>query len=301
MSLMLRQELEQGLTLKAFHFPSTLFKYRSLNDYTLESIEYKSLWLASTNSLNDPFECLLLLDNDECLRLLFLDKNFTNIFEQKFGLEISQQELSHIIESQKPYETYFQICKNKGINLNITAEQQIETIQKRWREIVEETKDNVRICSFSEKKDSLLMWSHYAHHHQGICVEYDFSEDAANRAFLQPVYYDNKLFKLKTMEDLTGISHLIASIVKSKDWEYEDEWRLTISQSLNGKTEKVNSPTPKAIYLGPRYSLNNEYKRLQLKRICEENKIPMFQMKIHSTEYKVVIDYQSGGKPPERP
>ena len=30
-----------------------------------------------------------------------------------------------------------------------------------------------KICSFSAAKEIILMWSDYANHHKGFCVEYD--------------------------------------------------------------------------------------------------------------------------------
>lgn len=291
MDFMLSNDLENGLALKNKNFPTSFFKYRTLNDYTLESIEYNSLWLAAINSLNDPYECLLLLDNDESLRAFFSDKNFSKNFKDMFGLEISESDIKEIIESEKPYEAYVSFCTIEGIALNVSPPKQIELIQKRWDEIVESGKENIRICSFSERNDSLLMWSHYANQHQGICVEYDFLDDNEFRAFLQPVFYDDKLFKLKTMDHVTGLSQLIGSLVKSKDWEYENEWRLTLLQTVT-KKEKIQSSNPKAIYLGPRFKLNNNYKILQLQRICGQHNIPVFQMKIHPTEYKVIVDHE---------
>ena len=32
-------------------------------------------------------------------------------------------------------------------------------------------RENTWICSLSKIKDSLLMWSHYANNHKGVCVE----------------------------------------------------------------------------------------------------------------------------------
>ena len=288
---MLVGDFENGIKLRDIYFPNSHFKYRPLDEYTLESIEYNTLWLAAIDSLNDPFECLLLLDNDECLRLHFSDKRFAKGFYDKFGVEITEKDLDKITKSNKPYEAYTKFCNDNGITLYITVEQQIELVQKRWREIVESEKQKLRICSFSERNDSLLMWSHYAEQHKGVCVEYDFSDDE-NRTFLSPVHYDDKLFKVQTMDDLTTLSHIRASLTKSKDWAYENEWRLTAIQNQKELKNKTNTPNPKAIYLGPRYKLNNEYKKKQLLRICTQKNIPVYQMKIHPTEYKVVVDYK---------
>jgi hypothetical protein len=288
MDFMLARDFESGLQLKMDHFPERLFKYRPLNDYTLESLEYNSLWLAEIDSLNDPFECLLLLDNNESLRRFFSDKNFSKKFKDKFNAEISNAEINTIVKSEEPYKTYSNICDSKNIILDIDEEKQKSLIQNRWEEIIKDSKKNIRICSFSERNDSLLMWSHYANQHMGICVEYDFEGAHDIRAFLQPAFYSDKLFIIKTMEDLNVINHLIASLTKSKDWEYEEEWRLTVPPDGNAVPVTIEVPVPKAIYLGPRFDLNVEYKKKQFLRICKSQNIPIFQMKIHPTEYKLI-------------
>lgn len=71
-------------------------------------------------------------------------------------------------------------------------------------------------------------------------MEYDFIDDNEIRAFYNPCFYDDKLFKLKTMDHVTGLSQLIGSLVKSKDWEYENKWCLTLLQT-DSKIEKKES------------------------------------------------------------
>ena len=108
--------------------------------------------------------------------------------------------------------------------------------------------DIAYLKSFSEEKDNLLMWAHYADNYCGMCVEYDFSKlSEAALYHLFPVYYSNKrftkqdlnytisnLYWLKIAQEegnspdetfwLKDIMYLF--LVKPKCWEYEKEWRL---------------------------------------------------------------------------
>jgi hypothetical protein len=85
------------------------------------------------------------------------------------------------------------------------------------------------VCCFTTKVDSTLMWSHYADHHHGICLEFGTDNDVVCAA-LKVEYCDEYPF-LDLSDD--GAEHnLLPLISKSSDWAYEDEYRL-IAQEQN--------------------------------------------------------------------
>ena len=43
------------------------------------------------------------------------------------------------------------------------------------------------VCALGERADSILMWSHYADEHAGICIEFDTEAHAAAFPGLSPV------------------------------------------------------------------------------------------------------------------
>jgi hypothetical protein len=79
-----------------------------------------------------------------------------------------------------------------------------------------------------------------------------------------------------------------ACLIKSKNWEYEQEWRLTIFKQKDQFPQKLLAPIPKAIYLGTRFSLNDEKLKEDLIRISLQNKIPLFQMVKDPQEFKLI-------------
>ncbi|HVO75515.1 MAG TPA: DUF2971 domain-containing protein [Ignavibacteriaceae bacterium] len=88
------------------------------------------------------------------------------------------------------------------------------------------------VCCFSETNLSILMWSHYADNHKGVCIEFEFPENSPEKFDLSKVNYCNEFPKF-TIEDYrhllkekiqNQIKQLIT--VKAKEWEYEKEWRL---------------------------------------------------------------------------
>ncbi|AVQ40483.1 hypothetical protein C7M56_18075 [Clostridium botulinum] len=106
------------------------------------------------------------------------------------------------------------------------------------------------ICSLSEVKDSLLMWSHYTNSHSGFCIEYDFTQINNVCSELHPVFYDNKIiditqyYKYKN-QDLFKV----AILNKSTEWSYENEWRIVEYNSIS-EGVSINVPKPIALYFG---------------------------------------------------
>ena len=291
-SYMCAKDYEAAFKLKDSYLPNSLYKYRPLNEFTLENIEGDTAWLADLNTLNDPYESISLFDYENSIRSFFKSIHFLDGFKSKFGITISSKELESIINSKNPYNAYSDFCNSKGLKLNSTPFEQSNIIQEKWEKVREETRNLIRIFSLSEEKNSLLMWSHYSSQHQGICIEYNYSNFDAYRAFLHPVNYTNELFKLKSIDELNPINLLMAAICKSSEWEYEKEWRIVALPNHQINNNCIEAPIPKAIYLGTRFNLNSSFKQKQLLRIAKSKNIPVFQMKIHPHEYKIIEDFK---------
>ena len=285
---MIAEKFDDAIDLKLAHFPKSFFKYRHLTERTIDLIENNYLWLAEINSLNDPFECSIQFDNDACLRKYYGSPDFHNFFRNLTGHFLTNQDIKKLTNSQKPYSEYIKICHNKRIPLNQSPEEQLIKVQKRWTEIVDETNKNLRICSFSLNKSSLLLWSHYSDEHKGLCIEYNFFDDDSLRAFMQPVTYRDKIHKIDIFEEYTTMQMIGSSLIKSRDWEYEQEWRLTIFKQKDNFSQKKVIPKPTAIYLGTRFNVNDEKLKHKLHKIANNSNIPVYQMQKHPNEFKLI-------------
>lgn len=90
----------------------------------------------------------------------------------------------------------------------------------------------VGVWCLTPHPDRMLMWSHYADQHRGVCVGFDTEvlarctpvNDCGHLAFLpvRPVEYK---------EDRPGADDLDAIFVKSSEWKYEDEYRIVSHRS----------------------------------------------------------------------
>lgn len=110
--------------------------------------------------------------------------------------------------------------------------------------IVQDYKNKIKACSFSQTKREYLLWTHCAKNHQGFCIEFEFDNIVTvseiknvnkiildnNDIYIFPIQYEgpyqvtvdinrpDKKFSLSETIDI--VSH------KYKYWNYEKEYRM---------------------------------------------------------------------------
>ena len=122
--------------------------------------------------------------------------------------------------------------------------------------ILESINTTFGILCFTEKKDNLLMWSHYANSHKGFVLEF----------FPNHIYFDRRQKVNQIAEHLKKVRYTIKRPefvffnddlsknqmmdnwidnfiwVKSAHWEYEQEWRMLSTFNMCEKTiEKADN------------------------------------------------------------
>ncbi|WP_241885185.1 DUF2971 domain-containing protein, partial [Brachyspira hyodysenteriae] len=109
--------------------------------------------------------------------------------------------------------------------------------------------EKIKIACLTTHNDNTLMWSHYADKHQGICIEYDINKilnENNDKILIKKISYNkimisydtfiNKqkksinsvLIDNKTIDNITDLF-----TIKSKEWEYEDEYRILFYDEKN--------------------------------------------------------------------
>ena len=82
------------------------------------------------------------------------------------------------------------------------------------------------VACFSENRDDMLLWAHYADGHRGFCLEFDTSAQPfrkAKKVVYSTEYPSFNYFDLAIRKKFDAASMLAT---KSKHWEYEQEWRI---------------------------------------------------------------------------
>jgi len=205
------------------------YKYRSANDYTIALLEKQEIKFSNAEEYNDPFDSKLTLNMDSY-------DDVDSILQQLEETPIDESKKLVLRERIRSGE----FSKNQSEKVtSIAAERTIMS------------------SCFAGKFDDLLLWSHYADSHKGVCVGLrdcsstdipgmkfniniedccsypDGSFDGSDGLF--PVYKvnysDSGIVEWNPIIDDFQI-YIDAHRNKAKCWEYEDEYRLIVPTKL---------------------------------------------------------------------
>jgi hypothetical protein len=166
------------------------------------------LWVQLVGSffpgLNDPFECIVpsFLDTPSDILRSFLEEK---VREFRPGLTCDQ-------------------IREGAAAIDL----------ERLRQDMQNDVDKVGILSLTERRDDLLMWSHYANSHRGLCLEFATSIYEVFFGRTQPVVYSGERSIFDPREPETKRVENVV-LTKSKHWTYELEWPLS-SRTVRGRT-----------------------------------------------------------------
>lgn len=190
--------------------PKRLYKFERINVQTLRNLKNAQVYFNTPASFNDPFDCSVL-------------------------------EASVILGDNEVVEIYkrFLKGKNKLANIEINSvkdipKDEIDRIHEAFEENLKAQQNKILTqtgCTcFSEVKDNVLLWSHYADGHKGICLEFDTSVPLFDK--VKEVEYSQKFPSINPIKMLFGSKDEISEewlkpiCTKYECWNYEKEWRV---------------------------------------------------------------------------
>jgi hypothetical protein len=213
--------------------PKRLYKYRNSSKESLINLKSNTLYMVSPKLLNDPYDCFINIEID----VNRLSNKNVEIIRQHY---ISKPNIPEAIRIEFKEKTVAQLKELFYRSIKT------ELIKRRDAFI----KKN-GVCCFSEKKDNILMWAHYAESFKGYCIEFDTNNEPFTKMRKVDYSYDMPSFDLVSFvvnESDDQILKLFST--KAKDWEYEKEWRILHAES--GTEYHYSAETIKAIYFGPK-------------------------------------------------
>jgi hypothetical protein len=93
------------------------------------------------------------------------------------------------------------------------------------KETLKSQKQELRLCSLSEKPDDTLMWSHYADGHRGVVVGIEIDKFKYD---VRPITYDGPARVTNYDSDLDTAKEILSH--KLEAWEYEEEVRVFVNR-----------------------------------------------------------------------
>ncbi len=223
-----QMELFKRIKLKTF------FRYRSLNEYELKSLEDDTIFLRWPSTYEDIGDCTPVFDYEEITEY---------IRRKKYGFIDEKQYHNKLLD--------YEYIKNND----------------KIREKLDDLRDMNLVACFTERYNNERMWTNYANHGEGICLAYNSVDllkyirgysSTLDAQFL-PVRYvecrekcrDMMLNHYDLLEDRpeTNNKYLISCMTKDKsNFSYEEEWRFLL---LAERKEEHVGKGKSAPFIGP--------------------------------------------------
>jgi hypothetical protein len=176
----------------------SLFKYYPIAKNQISALAQGKVWYSKPAGFNDPFDTRFYVNGN--LRKYVQVPNTANIND------IFDENMSGAIVTKK-----------------VSLEGDLQTFS---REI-----EDLGILSLAESNKNLLMWSHYANDHKGMCLEFERKDDnlLSDDKQVQRIHYSENHPTLSA-KALSASATVEASkrrilYTKSSHWKYEEEWR----------------------------------------------------------------------------
>lgn len=266
-------------------------------------LETSSLRWKAPKQFNDPF------DHQVSFIFSYTQEQFSNALFAEIERLIYERDEPNFLE-----ETGLSIMTRmlRKARDKIPRERIIETLKEGVEESAQrfqQYQDNInaliandlnrsRVLCVSERNDNIVMWSHYANSHTGVCIRLQCIDEVDNALLLaKPIKYTDSFPIFPSLDQ--HIKHLTGErpidffdllyqvpFVKHEHWSYENEWRVHVPhdepENLTGFNDwKENPSVFGAIYFGCRI---NQSSAAELMRIIDR-KFP--QMEVYSAKPSV--------------
>jgi hypothetical protein len=152
----------------------------------------------------------------------------------------------------------------------------------------------VGISCFSEKYDKIMMWSHYAKYHEGVCIGLDTTRLINSLTDRKPDFVKVKYTEALVKGDyFSNTTNALINCFRTKyvDWGYEEEIRLVLFQLIFDEYNRFLLPIGKEIvtqiYLGSKIDQKNA---LNIISICKNNypNAKVFKMELDEASFRLI-------------
>ena len=183
--------------------------------------------------------------DNELLRMLLLDRTiycsdpatFNDPWDCKphFNTEL----LENPVEYERHVRWAVELCRNtmseediSRMEVQLRADRQlmIDTIQQISQEMWGAISNRYRVYCLGPDVGNLLMWSHYADNHKGICIEYSTHNDVMCCPLRVEYLKEFPVVRAYSTDEGENLRPLLT---KADVWEYEHEYRLITQEKGN--------------------------------------------------------------------
>jgi hypothetical protein len=247
------------------NYSHIIYKYRSWKDQNHKACLVKnSLFYASPTQINDPFDFKITIDYS------FLD----NEEKRNKYIDTLIADSGNRINPNHPF-----VWKRREELLRKFRENP-EALQNEFDAISENFSDRrYGVISFSQRWDSILMWTHYSDNHKGFCIGYNRKKFEMSNLYgaCGVVHYSDLYPKVDPLDyDFLKIE-ILQTHTKASDWQYEKEYRL-VKIFEDEEVREIHIPDDfiEEVIIGLNTS-RDDYD--QINEICKKKNIPLFKVR----------------------
>jgi hypothetical protein len=229
--------------------------------YARQAIVDNEIFFSKFTGFNDPFDCIPVYDAPI--------KNIDDFIQRVRGTGLYSEDRLKNVEQR---------WKN-----GLLSEQGLIDHMMHYQ--IERISDRVGVYCLSSKKDDILMWSHYASSHSGVCLGFIASSSTPFFGEALEVFYTKDRPIINLFKDLDAAS-VTTFLTKNKDWEYENEYRM-VSYNRAPGTHHYPKEFLQCVILGSKIKPEDEEKFRGIVRSIDGLKL--FKTVLNNREYRMDV------------
>lgn len=252
--------------------PTHFYRYRSLADdnavYAERTVCHSELYFPRPSSFNDPFDCRPCFSFEASKKER--DSYYRRLIEKYypgFNREQRRQEMKAVFGDRE---------RNPN---------NPEILRRVQNQHTKKITEQIGVLCLSEVKDDILMWSHYADSHRGICLEFDGYFEFFARA--QKVKYPSARPIINPFCQSYEEMLEAALLTKASHWDYECEWRIVHYEKGPG-TYSFPTEALTGIILGAQISDKNAAKVIEWVQ-SREHPVKLYRASASETTFSLNI------------
>lgn len=183
------------------------YKYRPINENTEKIFTGNEIYFSSPSSFNDPFDGQIGFAPP---------RTHPEKIEYFASVLIRQRYATSKIKARK-------LARSK-YRAQLASD-------SHWREMTQapvRTFSQMGVYCLSELNDNILMYSHYAGNHTGVCLEFEARVGEPLFAAAQKVMYSTEYPTITMATESEFDRTWTLLLTKANGWSYEKEWRIAL-------------------------------------------------------------------------
>lgn len=224
-------------------------------------------FLRSPLDFNDPFDCLPLIAMPKTpVAWDLLGRRYREAVRADFGSKMAED----------MWASYCKLSSTKKVELLLDASRA--------------TSAAAGIFCLTELDDSVLMWSHYADNHKGVCISFDLEGSKPSDLWgAQPVQYAEARPEIPALRKTGETSEMYHALLRKADfWSYEKEWRVVVAGRA-GEHLSFPPSTITTVTFGARCTAEME-QRVRDELSGRQTPIVFRKASISDSQFKILID-----------